>query len=66
MNMSITQQFNNFFSHTGESGVVYCGYFNTGEGKELVAINVCFMYPHFQLYTNNSAGMSMLKMGHIT
>ena len=26
---------------TGESGVVYRGYFNTGEGKELVAIKTC-------------------------
>ena len=29
------------FSSTGESGVVYRGYFNTREGKVLVAIKTC-------------------------
>ena len=38
--MNITQSFNNF-SFTGETGVVYRGYFNTREGKELVAIKSC-------------------------
>ena len=31
----------NTFSFTGETGVVYRGYFNTREGKELVAIKTC-------------------------
>ena len=31
----------NITSFTGESGVVYRGYFNTREGKELVAIKSC-------------------------
>ena len=38
LNMSVTQW---YFSFTGESGVVYRGYFNTGNGKELVAIKTC-------------------------
>ena len=38
--MNISQWSNNF-SFTGESGVVYRGYFNTAEGKELVAIKSC-------------------------
>ena len=59
------EQFNTF-SFTGESGVVYRGYFNTREGKELVAIKTCkrkyvvvsgkaLIYSAYDNYSNNLA-----------